>query len=417
MKISSRKSKSSQKGAVTLIMVVMMAIVMAVVALTTARSGMMEQKITGNDLRAREAQEAAEAGLEYGVAWAGKHNVPWPTGANTLACPATGCPTLPQVTGSSTGEAYNISSLVYSRPSATSEFIRVRSTATGDSDASISGTAEDYVKPGGLLTTAGKLPPPLVLDGCMTSTTGTPDIYPNWHDLDGDGNKDANEWIDSNGNGVVDAGEWTDTNGNGKVDNELERSIMTSKPEKDLLGTFCLDYCGPGGGACDPTAPGTGHPHGDLHDGVLQNNTAYPHNSIWDYYFQVSQAQFKAAASTTLSTDPGLYWVSDTGNWPGGTYGSAADPVMIVFEHGCPKPTGNTTIYGILFFLEVNGCVTDPMNGWGNVTVYGSIGVNGGVNKMNANLEIHGVGDGAGMQTINSRPINASRLPGTWKDF
>jgi len=58
------------------------------------------------------------------------------------------------------------------------------------------------------------------------------------------------------------------------------------------------------------------------------------------------------------------------------------------------------------------------MNGWGSVTIYGSIGANGGVNKMNANLEIHGVGDGAGgMQTINSLPIDASRLPGTWKDF
>ncbi|WP_374090485.1 PilX N-terminal domain-containing pilus assembly protein [Methylomicrobium lacus] len=415
MKISSCKFKPSQKGAATLIVVLVLAMVMGIIALTTARTGLMEQKITGNDLRAREALEAAEAGLEYGTAWAGKHNVPWPSGANTLACPATGCPTLPQVTGTSTGEAYNVSALVYSRPGADSEFIHVRSTATGASDASISGATDTYIKPGSLLTKEGKLPPPLVMDGCMTSTTGTPDIYPNWHDLDGDGSKDANEWVDANGNGVVDSGEWTDANGNGKVDNELERSIMTSKPE-NVGGNFCLNYCGPGGG-CDPTSAGTGRSHLDLHNGLLQNNTAYPHNSLWDYYFQVSQAQFKAAASATLSTDPGLYWVSSTGNWAGGTYGSAADPVMIVFEHGCPKPNGNTTIYGILFFLEVDGCVTDPMNGWGNVTVYGSLGVNGGVKKMNANLEIHGVGDGVGMQTINSRPINASRLPGTWKDF
>ena len=64
--------KARQQGAATLIVVMVLAIVMAVVSMTTARTGLMEQKIVGNDLRAREAQEAAEAGLEYGVAWAGK---------------------------------------------------------------------------------------------------------------------------------------------------------------------------------------------------------------------------------------------------------------------------------------------------------------------------------------------------------
>ena len=74
--------KARQQGAATLIVVMVLAIVMAVVSMTTARTGLMEQKIVGNDLRAREAQEAAEAGLEYGVAWAGKNKVPWPTTGN-----------------------------------------------------------------------------------------------------------------------------------------------------------------------------------------------------------------------------------------------------------------------------------------------------------------------------------------------
>jgi Tfp pilus assembly protein PilX len=410
--------KTRQLGAATLIVVMVLAIVMIVVSMTTAHTGLMEQKIVGNDLRAREAQEAAEAGLEYGIAWAGKNKVPWPTtgNPNTVTCPTTGCPALPQITGSSTGETYNITSLNYFRPSAISDFIRVTSTSGGANDTTITATAQAYIKPGSILSSTGKLPTPLVLDGCLTSTTGTPDIYPNWHDLNADNIQDANEWIDANANGTVDTGEWIDTNGNSTVDNEMGPAIMTSKPET-VSGTFCLDYCGPGGG-CDAASPGTGNAHLDLHNGLLQNNIPLPNNSIWDYYFDVSQAQFQAAASTTLSTAGGLYWITSTGNWSGGTYGSAANPAIIVFVNGCPKPSGNTTIYGILFFLEVNGCVTDPMNGWGSVTIYGSIGANGGVNKMNANLEIHGVGDGAGgMQTINSLPIDASRLPGTWKDF
>jgi Tfp pilus assembly protein PilX len=76
MTIFNPNLKSRQQGAATLIVVLVLAMIMGVAALTTTRTGVMEQKITGNDLRAREAQEAAEAGLEYGVAWAGKHNVP-----------------------------------------------------------------------------------------------------------------------------------------------------------------------------------------------------------------------------------------------------------------------------------------------------------------------------------------------------
>ncbi|NOQ17487.1 MAG: hypothetical protein GQ581_10550, partial [Methyloprofundus sp.] len=374
--------------------------------------------------------------LEYGVAWAGKNNIVW-GGGNNIGCPTANCPVLPIVAGTSSGEAYGISSLQYTRPSAISDYIRVVSTSTGNSDNSITATVETYIKPGRIITTSGRMPPPLVLDGCMTSTTGTPDIYPNWSDIDGDGSDDTNEWNDENANSVVDAGEWIDTNNNGVVDNEMGVSILTSQPE-NVGGNFCLDYCGPGGGGngnggggngngngggggCDATAAATGHTHADIHDGLLKNDTVFPHNSIWEYYFDVSQSEFESMASTTLSTNGGYYWITSSSNWPGGTYGSVNDPVIIVFTDDCPKPNGNTTIYGILFFLEVDGCNNHPtgsMNGWGNVTVYGSIGINGGLQKMNANLEIHGVGDGAGgMNTINLTPIYASKLPGTWKDF
>jgi hypothetical protein len=109
--------------------------------------------------------------------------------------------------------------------------------------------------------------------------------------------------------------------------------------------------------------------------------------------------------------------VTSDSNWPGGTYGSPTNPVVAVFENGCPKPNGNTTFYGIIFMMDTNACVSDGMNGWGNVTVYGSIGVTGGIHQLNANIEIHGVGSGSGMNIINMIPINASKLPGTWNDF
>jgi Tfp pilus assembly protein PilX len=419
-------TSSQQKGAATLLVVVILLLLMTITTLTVNRNSVMEQKMTGNDVRAREAQEAAESGLEYGVAWAAKNSITWI--GNSMICPgATGCPTLTSAlyfgnaSASFSGEDYSISSLVFTRANATSDFIRVISTSQANVDTSITATSTVYIKPGGLLTSAGKLPPPLVMDGCMTSTTGTPDIYPSWNDIDGDGNRDDNEWADANGDGIQDAGEWTDSNGNGLVDNEMGQAIITSQPET-VGGNYCLDYCGPGGGTC-PSTTDTDKSHLSLNNGTTSNDEAFPDSdgdgdgTIWEYYFDVSPAQYQAAASATLSTAGGAYYVTSTGNWPGGTYGSQSNPVIIVFENGCPKPTGNTTIYGILFYAEENGCVSDPMNGWGNVAVYGSVGANGGIHKMNANLEIHGVGDGSGMTSITEIPIDASKLPGTWADF
>lgn len=387
---------TGQTGAAALLVVLLLLLGMTVIVVTASRTGMVEQQITGNDIRAREAQEAAEAGLEYAISWATQN----PINA-TMTCPGdANCPSLVNVpdmtpnpdTGkppTSSGETYAISTLTFTK---VARFIKVSSIAQGVNDNSITAKSEAYIEARTVLSDGGSFPPPMAIAGCLTAA-GTPDIYPNWTDSNNDGEK---------------------------APNELGNAIITSQPE--YVGTppkFCLNYCGPSDHDCDAAAAGTGEekPHLDLNNGHLANNQAFPNNSIWDYYFAISQAEFKAVAETTLSTAGGLYWMTSTGNWAGGTYGSANDPVIIVFEYGCPKPTGNTTVYGILFFLESNGCVTNPMNGWGNVTVWGSVGVNGGVVKINANLAIHGVGDGTGMPNVKSPTLDAMRIPGTWNDF
>lgn len=405
-----------QRGMATLIISLVLLLAMSILTLSTSRTVIMEQRMTGNDIRAKEVGEAAEAGLEYGIAWAGKNAIPWPGGGNTLTCPGgTGCPALQAITGTSTQESYNIASLIYTRPSAASDYIRVTVTVAGNADNTITATQEAYVKPGGLLTSDGKLPPPIVTDGCLTDIVGTPNAHVKWTDLDADGVQDANEWDDANWNGVIDAGEWVDTNANGVVDNEFGSAALTSHAK--MNGTDpCLDpgHLDTGGGILGPV--------------TMPDNNGDPTDNLWEYYFSVTPLQFQAAASTTLSTTPGAYWVTSTGNWPGGVYGTppnppgdlTGSPVVIVFEYGCPKPTGNTTVYGILFFLENGGCngAVDSMNGWGNVTVYGSVAAVGGIDKMNANLEIYGVGsDPAAMNTITFAPIDVSRIPGTWRDF
>lgn len=383
----------NQKGAATLFVVVVLLIVMAVIALMVGQKGLMEQQMTGNDLRAKEAQEAAEAGLERGVAFAASNVVP-PSGTTSIECSGpgssqTGCPNLTNVSSDQTtsGETYNISSLYFERVG--TEFIRITSRATGGADGgdqNISARSTVYIKPGGILSSNATLPPPLVMSGCMTQTTGTPDIVPG-----------------SNGT-----------------------AIMTSQPDATTGGEMCLNHCGPGGGnnnPCqNPDADGS-FAHLDINGGTLENDQAYPdwdgdgEGTVWEYYFDVPVETYQQYASDTLSTEGGMYYITDSGNQPNGTYGSLSNPAIMVFENGCPKFNGNTTIYGIVFFRDQNACVSNGMNGWGNVTIYGSIGVTGGVHQLNANIEIYGVGSGSGLEEINQIPINASKLPGTWNDF
>jgi Tfp pilus assembly protein PilX len=413
--------RSFQKGAAALLLVVVLSLVMGAMSLTTTTVGVMEQRVAGNDLRAREAQEAAQAGLDYGMAWAGKEELPWGDTNRLEYSGSTSELTLPTITGSSTGESYSIR-LVYARENAGSTYIRITSNSTGTSDSSIAAMAEAVIRPLGILSRTGASAPPLVMGGCMQGTTGTPAIYPKWTDRDNDGVRDPNEWIDTNGDDIQDPGEWTDTNGNGNVDNEMGVAIATSQPLlRDIDGDICLDYCGPGKGkgVCDPEVD-PGRPHLDLNSGTTRNNLRPPISplsppSIWNYYFDITPTQFRVNASTTLSTTGGSYWISDSGNWSNGTYGSEDNPVTIVFENGCPKPGGNTTVYGVLFFFDDSDC---DMNGWGNVTVYGSLGVTGGVKKMNANLTIHDFGTlSNGGRSMNPQQLAGRLIPGTWKDF
>jgi hypothetical protein len=398
--------KARQQGAATLIVVLVLAMIMGVVSMTTVRTGVMEQKIVGNDLRAREAQEAAEAGLEYGVAWAKNNSIP-----NTVTCVSgslpTGCPTeLTPVMGSSTGESYSYI-LTYTKGT---DSIRVTSAAQGVTDNSIAATSEAFVKqiPKGLFDTGATTPPPWVVAGCITTAaTGTPDTFvlnaASVAVVSGSsssaaclpqGNLDVGTWSDTNGNGVKDSGEFT--------------AAST---------TFNTDTF--------PGCPST--------------------NCAWNMAFKMSLQDTKDMATDAghtyagsipcgaAASSPSIYVVSNGGpingadisgsctgtGVNGDTIGAPSQPVILIIPStaGCPKFNGGVTIYGIIYYESTTACASQ---GWGGATVYGSVIWEGNIDKPNANTEFievdyENTGDlntvfGAGME-------DATRIPGTWKDF
>ncbi|MBK1619043.1 hypothetical protein CKO42_11495 [Lamprobacter modestohalophilus] len=75
------------------------------------------------------------------------------------------------------------------------------------------------------------------------------------------------------------------------------------------------------------------------------------------------------------------------------------------------------TVYGIIYFETTTSCDT---NGWGGMTVYGSVIWEGDVYKPNANTEFVEVDYqllGDLNDVFNMHLDSAAYVPGTWKDF
>ncbi|MEO1932557.1 MAG: hypothetical protein ABGX41_11775, partial [Pseudohongiella sp.] len=398
--------------------------------------GIMEQKMTGNDLRAREAQEAAEAGLEYGIAWASKNYIM----GDVLTCTTANepdCPVHSPVSGFSTSETYSytliftkVTVTICSDPIYTTELacvgigetwestllVRVQSTSQGNADKNISAKAETFIKQDSfdLFDSGATMPPPWVVAGCIESPTGHPDIYV----LDSSsvsiisGSSDSLSTCLPEGNLTIT--EWDDTDENGIKDNTESGAVVS--PFENSIGNF---NCG----------------------GAI--------NCSWDHAFDMPLAEAKQLATTAghvydastlipcgASSSPSIYLINDdnpqnsadiTGNCSAAnlagvddaTIGVPGEPILLIVpaSANCPKFNGGITIYGIIYYESTTACAS---NGWGGATVYGSVIWEGDVERPNSNPDFIEVDYGSGDTLNNSfhTTINdAARLPGTWKDF
>lgn len=344
-----------QQGAVVLIIVAMLAFLVGIVAAIVTRSGVQESVISGNDLRARESQEAAQAGLEYALAWAGRTPV-----TRSMSCPGdAACPVLAPVTGTTSGESYSLA-LQFTLGSAGQ--VRVRSTASNSDNGRA--RVEAWIRQVSLLRDESAFPPPFVINGGIDIVLGNP---------------------------VIDTGSPAAT------------AIVTSGPVTDIsTGHFNKSGTPPLGAIQQAGFPATTTPAWDLVFKVpLQQaiSTAQAAGSI-----------YPAAPSASTSF---YYWNSSA--HISSNYGSASRPaVIIVPAPYCPNINGGVVIYGIVYFSQ--SCSDQ---GWGNADIYGSVIAEGDIHKLNANTVFHGMGStvGGGGPGPGIFLDHAAMVPGTWKDF
>ncbi len=357
-----------QRGAAALGVTLVLLFLLTILAVMGSRVLVQETRSTANELQAARAFEAAEAGLEYGVAWLNANAPPYTYVADTTAFGGVAaCASSSACQRISTDQVVSIGgfnvTVRFRRatvPLESMNFLEVMSYAVSTADSANKSTSRQsvFVSPFNK-NQSGSGAPPLVLNGCLSGVTGTPDLNP----------KAA---------GTV--------------------GIVSSQ------AAGCLD-----------------NGHMDLHGGT-KLGCGFT-GTAWDYVFPgIPKADMKAisdaqAAAGIALADRSVVWVDSSANWHD-SVGSLGPPVkasILVFSAaaGCPKINGNPTIVGIVYYE--GGC---DGNGFGGATLHGSLVYEGSLTKFNANTSLN---YNAAVNTIVATGGNLGgkvpKVAGTWKDF
>lgn len=350
-----------QHGAATLVVCLALVIACTALAISLAHTTTMERRMARNTLLAKQAQEAAIAGLNFGNAWLKRQRPDWlvMAGGREVATPDDNPPALQ----SRTGDAFAVN-LTFERDALWQGYILVRATASPASAVEIEARASQYVRPTSVLTVAGETAPPLIVDGCA-DLSGASDLYP------------------------ADA----DTTYAGAA-----------------VATSDLAACIHAGGS-------------SLHGGTVQGE-AFAVGDLWGYLFTVDRAELEslAAEQAALELPANLrdYWWVSAGDLSAGEWrhslGSLQRPVVLVVpaELGCPRFSGGAQIVGLVF-IEAD-CTGAPA--WGDVRIHGSLTVAGGVDALGPTSRLSHIGQlPGGPARIELPPLEVTQLAGSWKDF
>lgn len=150
----------TQRGLATLMIGLTLLMGSSVLTLAMVRGNLMEQRIANNELRAKEAQQAAQSGLDYALAWLS--HAPW--------TPGQAPPQPPPILGSG-DHVYRIDLAI----STAGDCLRVHAEASAASDESIRAMATECIEQRRLLKQ--EVDAPLVIRGCPLEILGELSVF------------------------------------------------------------------------------------------------------------------------------------------------------------------------------------------------------------------------------------------------
>lgn len=375
-----RCNSRRQRGIATLAVSVGIALLMAVAAVGMMRSGMLEQKIAANDLRVREAQEIAEAGMEYAIASGSAPSNQCPSDLNLTDNNFNFIPNeniLNQIIAVQTaGEPYRPSIRWCFKELSVGKIYFVRSQAEipsleVDRDPVVKAFVESWFvsKVSYLKSSFDKTLFFTKKDFCLSSVGGKNQSNPCAVNI-GDPDAYGSEY-----------GAWVVATGTANIQNLSKNNNLPPPSGADVSGK-------------------------DIGE-----------RTAWEYAFDVTLTEAKNLAKN----DPGkpFYYFSDgdLNNSNKNFTSSSKNPVIVIFdsngdEKNCPKINGNIEIHGVVYINDPNNLCKQI--GLGDIKLYGSLISDGNINKINGNPTFYRFN---GNLSDALKGDKSFIIPGTWRDF
>lgn len=361
----------NQSGAVTLLVAVVLLIVITLVSIYAAKVGLLDQKISGNDFRAKSAFSAAQAGLDYGEVYI-QENV------TNFVSDTTDCPDLvtfpcnfaadaswrffdvdeqdPNPLPS--GETFDVAYLI-----SPDNFVTIISRGFSD-DTTGTATLRQQVAIRSALNN-GPVPPVMavgVTAGGNFTVVGNPNVRTNSIYQSGSGDSGSSQLFST----------FSDSEQN------LGGSMQTCNPGDFRDGTNlatsaqCIGPSIPDGMGRIPTwnqcscrsVYSTGS---DKKEDIAERPGHLAFVDTFDYVFQMSRAELKNVATEVKSCDglgsdagagdSSIYWVTGDCDKNGGEMGSLANPIIVVVE-GDIGFQGGAHAWGIV--MGIDGSLDPP---------------------------------------------------------
>ncbi len=384
-----------QSGSASLVVGLILLLGAGILTFSATRTGVMEQRIATNELRAKEARQVAQAGLEYAVAWLSKNS--WQKGVAEPRPPAV---------ATLSGDTYQ-THLAFDK---TPDGICVQAHSSAASEPGVYANLWECVHQSGLFaaTRDTSMPAPLVVAGCMSPPDQRAGLFvsPNsagsimtGRTADADclpiGSLAVSRWRDENANRVMEP----DEEGHSSA---FERVAFTGCP---------ASHC------------------------------------AWKQVFAMGLEDAKKAATRAhhvYSDDipcgatraPGIYLIRNAGpigsldvtgpcreeeqeeDVGAGTIGTPSRPVLLIVpsDTGCPAFTEDIRIHGIVYYETTTGCAN---RGWGGAQVQGSVIWEGNVEAPAASSRFIETDYGSGGELNDAFQVilDAARVPGSWRDW
>lgn len=344
-----------QAGVATLVVIIILLFSISGLSFYAANTGILEQKISINDYRAKQLSEASDAGLDVGVSWLTNHSPNWIVDTDNAGYEKHSG-TINTVFPN--GLSANV---VLRRLVNAPEKVTLIATAMESAGTSTSAVSRTEVLQNKLVSSYPNTP--LMINGCLSGVTGNPSVDNQDGDDDGDGDNDDSGAYD----------------------------IVSSQ------NAACVN---------------PGHLNSASDPAQVQGNAFT--GTAWDRVFGLTQAEMEALAaqqSILPIGDRSIHWITDSSPWHTdlGSTDSPIQSVIVVFT-SCPKINGGTTIVGIAYF--VGPCSS---GGWGGGKVFGTVIMEGDMTSMNANTSLV-YDDKFVAGFFNNTSGIRARIPGSWID-